>query len=454
MKLHAVQSYGKVKQHLSSLVLAFVSVSSLFIQWRKARSLRHGSCLSHALQDRWEHINLHVLIRMCSEEYLLEMPTSPVSNDVPNTMGNSLKQRFARINRLFLVTVAVPTVIATVYFGLIASDVYVSESRIVVRSPEKQVATGLGALLKGAGFSRAQDDSYTVRDYVLSRDALKEIDDALAVGKAFSSASVDRVSRFGGLDFDTSFEALHRYFQKKVDVQQDSASSITTLTVRAYAAQDAQNINQKLLELSEGLANRLNERGRQDLIRSAAVEVAEAEKKSKAAALALSAYRNAKGVVDPERQATVQLQQVAKLQDELIITKTQLAQLITFTPQNPQIQALEKRASILQAEMEVEITKVAGGERSLANQAAEFQRLALEREFADKQLASALASLEQARNEAQRKQVYIERIAQPSLPDSALEPRRLRSILATFLLGLVAWGILSMLLAGVREHQD
>ncbi|TYK71969.1 hypothetical protein FSY45_23200 [Comamonas sp. Z1] len=382
------------------------------------------------------------------------MSTPPGSNGAPNAMGKSLKHRLSRINRLFLLTVAAPTVVATVYFGLMASDVYVSESRIVVRSPEKQVATGLGALLKGAGFSRAQDDSYTVRDYVLSRDALKEIDDALAVGKAFSSTSVDRVSRFGGLDFDTSFEALHRYFQKKVDVQQDSASSITTLTVRAYAAQDAQNINQKLLELSEGLVNRLNERGRQDLIRSAAVEVAEAEKKSKAAALALSEYRNAKGVVDPERQATVQLQQVAKLQDELIITKTQLAQLRTFTPQNPQIPALEKRASTLQAEMEVENIKVAGGERSLANKAAEFQRLALEREFADKQLATALASLEQARNEAQRKQVYIERIAQPSLPDIALEPRRLRSILATFVLGLVAWGVLSMLLAGVREHQD
>lgn len=382
------------------------------------------------------------------------MPTSPASNGAPNAMGKSLKHRFSRINRLFLLTVAVPTVVATVYFGLMASDVYISESRIVVRSPEKQVATGLGALLKGAGFSRAQDDSYTVRDYVLSRDALKEIDGALAVGKAFSSTTVDRVSRFGGLDFDTSFEALHRYFQKKVDVQQDSASSITTLTVRAYTAQDAQNINQKLLELSEGLVNRLNERGRQDLIRSAAAEVADAEKKSKAAALALSAYRNAKGVVDPERQATVQLQQVAKLQDELITTKTQLAQLRTFTPENPQIPALEKRASTLQAEMEVETTKVAGGERSLANKAAEFQRLALEREFADKQLAGALASLEQARNEAQRKQVYIERIAQPSLPDIALEPRRLRSILATFVLGLVAWGVLSMLLAGVREHQD
>ncbi|MET1114631.1 MAG: hypothetical protein ABWY08_06690 [Comamonas sp.] len=382
------------------------------------------------------------------------MQASPAPTGTSTSWSQSLKKRFSRVNRLFLLTVAAPTVLATLYFGLMASDVFVSESRIVVRSPDKQAATGLGALLKGAGFSRAQDDSYTVRDYVLSRDALKEIDKTLGVSQAYSSDSVDLISRFGGLDFDTSFEALHRYYQKKVDIQQDTASSITTLTVRAYTAQDAYSINQKLLELSEGLVNRLNERGRQDLISSAAKEVADAEKKSKAAALALSAYRNAKGVVDPERQATVQLQQIAKLQDELIATTTQLAQLRTFTPQNPQISALQKRASTLQGEIDAETTRVTGGERSLSNKAADFQRLALEREFADKQLGSALASLEQARNEAQRKQVYIERIAQPSLPDIALEPRRIRSILATFVLGLVAWGILSMLLAGVREHQD
>jgi capsular polysaccharide transport system permease protein len=371
-----------------------------------------------------------------------------------STWRRTLKKRLSRINRLFLLTVVVPTVLATLYFGLIASDVYVSESRFVVRSPDKQMGSGLGALLKGAGFSRAQDDSYTVHDYVLSRDALKEINDKLGVGKAFSSSKVDLFSRFGGLDFDVSFEALHRYYQKKVEMLQDSVSSISTLTVRAYTAQDAVGINQKLLELSEALVNRMNERGRQDLIRSAALEVSNAETKAKAAGLALSAYRTAKGVVDPERQATAQLQQVAKLQDELIATKTQLAQLKAFTPQNPQIPAMRLRAKSLQAEMDTETGKVTGGERSLSNKAAGYQRLALEREFADKQLGSAMVSLEQARNEAQRKQVYLERIVQPSLPDLAMEPRRLRSILATFALGLVAWGILSMLLAGVREHQD
>ena len=372
----------------------------------------------------------------------------------PTGENRTLRKRFSRINRLFLLTVAAPTALAVVYFGLIASDVYQSESRFVVRSPDRQVAPGLGALLKGVGFSRAQDDSYTVHDYVLSRDALKEINDKLTIGKAFSSSAVDVVSRFGGLDFDNSFEALHRYYQKKVEVQQDSASSITTLTVRAYTAQDAQSINQKLLELSEGLVNRMNERGRQDLIRSATSEVAEAETKSKAAALALSVYRNVKGVVDPERQATVQLQQVAKLQDELIATKTQLAQLRAFTPENSQIQALQLRAKTLQTEMDIETGKVTGGKRSLANKAADFQRLALERDFSDKQLASALSSLEAARNEAQRKQVYLERIVQPSLPDIAFEPRRLRGILATLVLGMICWGMLTILIAGVREHRN
>ena len=167
------------------------------------------------------------------------------------TWRRALKKRLSRINRLFFLTVVVPTVLATIYFGLIASDVYVSESRFVVRSPDKQMGSGLGALLKGAGFSRAQDDSYTVHDYVLSRDALKEINDKLGVGKAFASGHVDLFSRFGGLDFDVSFEALHRYYQKKVEMLQDSVSSISTLTVRAYTAQDAVGINQKLLELSE-----------------------------------------------------------------------------------------------------------------------------------------------------------------------------------------------------------
>ncbi len=80
------------------------------------------------------------------------------------------------------------------------------------------------------------------------------------------------------------------------------------------------------------------------------------------------------------------------------------------------------------------------------------QRVLLEKEFADKQLAAAMAALEQARAEALRQQLYIERVAQPKVPDSSLEPDRVRGVLTAFVLGLLFWGIVVLLLSGVREH--
>jgi capsular polysaccharide transport system permease protein len=356
--------------------------------------------------------------------------------------------------RLLILTVVLPTLISGIYFGFLAADVYISESRFVVRSPERAASSPLGLLLKGAGFSRSQDDSYTVYDYILSRDALTVLEKEFQLSKAFSEPKWDIWARFPGIDWDDSFEALFRYYKQRVVVDLDSVSSISTLRTSAFRPDDAVRMNEKLLVLSEDLINRLNERGRQDMIRFATSEVSVAEKKAKAAALALSAYRNQKSVIDPERQSTIQLQQIAKLQDELIATEGQLTQLQTFVKGNPQIPSLQKRVQTLRREIAAETNRVAGGDRSLANKAAEYQRLALEREFSDKQLGSALASLEQARNDAQRKQLYLERIVQPSKPDTALQPRRVRGVAATLVLGLIAWGVLTMLIAGVREHQD
>jgi capsular polysaccharide transport system permease protein len=239
-----------------------------------------------------------------------------------------------------------------------------------------------------------------------------------------------------------------------IRVQTDPVSSVTSLIVQAFTAEDAVAANRLLLTLSESLVNRLNERGRRNLVQYAESEVSAAETRAKSAALAFSAYRNRQGVVDPERQAGIQLQQVTKLQDELMASQLQLGQLKSLTPQNPQSPPLENRVKQLRTEVAKESARATGGQESLANKAGEFQRLALEMEFSNKQLASAMANLESARNEAQRQQIYLERIAEPSLPDSAQEPRRVRGVLATLLFGLIAWGVLSLLLAGVREHKD
>ncbi|MBS7807669.1 hypothetical protein [Variovorax sp. PCZ-1] len=358
--------------------------------------------------------------------------------------------------RLFIATVVLPTLLSVIYFGFLASDVYTSESRFVVRSPQRQQSGSvLSNILSGSGFARSQDDAFSVHDFVLSRDALRELEDKLQISKEYSSKNVDFLSRFPAIFNGDSFEELHKYYGKQVSINHDSASNISRLSVHAFSAEQAFAMNELLLSLSERLVNQINERGRQDLVKYAQAEVLEAEKKAKEASLSLASFRNQRAVFDPDRQSAIQLQQISKLQDELIATKMQLAQITALAPDNPQVTVLQKRSSTLQKEMSAEMSKIAGvSGNSLTNKAAEFERLSLERAFADRQLASAMASLENARNEARRKVLYLERIVQPNKPDIAMEPRRIRSILATFALGLVAWGILSMLLAGVKEHQD
>ena len=363
-------------------------------------------------------------------------------------------RKLKSLGALFWLTVVAPTVLAMFYFGLLASDVYISESRYVVRSPEKPQKAGLGMLLGSAGFSAASEEVRAAQGFIASRDALRAINGDNFARSAWENENVSFFNRFNPLGWSGSFEDLYQFYNGKVDAAYDSETGITVLTVRAFSPGDAQKINARLLENAEKLVNQLNDRGRRDLVRYAEQEVADAKSQASEAAQDLAAYRNRKGVIDPERQATVQLQMVSKLQDELIGARMQLLQLSKAANQNPQIPLLKVRIAGLQQAIKEELGQVAGNNGSLSATAVEYQRLQVQREFADQQLGLSLAALQDARNEARRQGAYVERVAQPSLPDDALEPRRTRGILATLVISLVAWGIATMLLAGVREHRN
>jgi capsular polysaccharide transport system permease protein len=372
----------------------------------------------------------------------------------PAKPPSRLRRMLRRIDGLFIIAVLLPTLAAGVYFGAIASDVYISESRFLVRNPTRPQLSGIGALLQGTAFSRAQDDTYSVHDFIRSRDALREVDNKLAFRTLYSDESQDYFNRFPGVDPDDSFEALHRYYQKQVGIDYDTVSSISILRVRAFSAVDALRINEMLLEMGERLVNNMNSRSRRDLIEVAENEVQLAEARAKAASGALSAFRSDRSVLDPDRQGAIQLQGVAKLREELLSAETQLNQVKQVSPENPQIGSLQQRVDVLKRAIGDENASVLGKGAGLVSKSPVYDRLVLERTFADRQLAAALVALDTARSEAQRKQLYLERLVQPNLPDKAVEPRRIRSVLTTFVLGLVVWGVLSLVMAGVREHTD
>lgn len=377
------------------------------------------------------------------------MATHP-STKPPKT----IRERIKGINRLFACTVLLPTTLAILYYGFVASDVYVSESRFVVRSARQQQQTSMvSALLEGTGFSKAQDDTYPVIDYIESRDALRELNQNDYILNAYSKQG-DFISRFHTM-LGGSFENLWRYYGKHIaSATLDPTSSITTLQVRSYTAKDAKQINATLIEISERLINRLNNRAAGDTVQFAQRQSELAAQKAKDAATALAAYRQSHTVFDPEKQSALQLQQVTSLQTQLFAAQSQLGQLQAISPQNPQIPVLHKYIDTLNSQIRSATGTVVGDQNSLSQKVTTYTRLELDAEFADKQLAAAMAAVDSARAEAQKQQLYLEVLVNPNTPDIAVEPKRIRGIIAVFAVGVICWAVLTLLIASIREHQD
>ena len=388
---------------------------------------------------------------------LLETPIESRPSRLFDPKG--MKRWLRGLNWLFMLTVVVPTLVAAVYYGFIASDVFVSTSSFVVQSvqDQEQMSSNFGSLLKSASSGSNDADTAAVQEFMKSRDALRQLEADAGIRQAYENSSIDRINRFGGLlGRDKSFEALYRYYNKRIVTinPSETSSAISELEVRAFTPDNAYGINNRLLEMGEKLVNDLNQRLQQDLVRFAQSEVDTAEKKAEASNLALAAYRNANSLVDPEHQSSLQLDLSLKLQEDLIESENRLAQLRLSSSNNPQIPGLRERIKNLQSEISGEMIKATGDTGSLTNKASNYDQLIFERDFSQKQLAEALNFLDQSRNEAQRKQLYLKRIVEPNTPDHGIEPKRARDVLFTLILGLVIWGILSLFVAGVREHQQ
>ena len=354
--------------------------------------------------------------------------------------------------RMFFLLVILPTLAAAIYLFVFASDQYVSEARFVIRSPQKQGVSGLGAILSSSGLSGTRDDSLYVIDYIKSRDSLKDIEDKIHFRDMVNRPGADFLARFPGPTGRDTFEDMYDHYTDIVNVVHDPSTGIATLKVRAFNPTDSQELAEALLESSERLVNRMNDRALQDTVGLAQKEVKVAEERSAAAQNALTAHRISTGLVDVTSTAKTYLELSGGVQKELLAARAQLSQMITTSPNSPGIPSMRDRVGSLEQQVAAEKGKLLGSDGSLVGTFAEFERLTLEAEFAAKAVAATNAMLESARMDAMRKQLYLERVVEPNLADKSRYPRRFLATITIFATAFLAYAILWLLLVNAREH--
>jgi capsular polysaccharide transport system permease protein len=350
--------------------------------------------------------------------------------------------------------IVLPTLVAAIYYGLIASPIYVSQSSFVIKSPGQKSAPtlSLANLVETSGLTAGQEQTKEVVQYIRSRNALKDLLAQADVRAIYSNRGADFLSRFPQPFHDASFENFYQYYTSMVSADTDADSGLAVLQVEAFNPQDAYNVNARLLDLSEALVNRLNQRAQGRAIAEAENRVVEAENRVRNARVALSAYRNQQDLIDPTKQAAGVLDVSNKLVAEQAALQSQLELMERVAPRNPSIPALRSRIVAIGREIAAQNGRAVGTPTGIASKLSNYEKLQVEQEFATQMLTAANTALETARTEAQKQQFYVERVVEPNRPDMPTLPHRLKRILVVFGASVCLYFIGWMLVVGILEH--
>lgn len=356
--------------------------------------------------------------------------------------------------RWIVLFVILPSFLAVIYFGFVASDIYVSEARFVIKSPDRRQtsSSSLANLIQTTGLSAGQEQTNQIIDYLRSRDALLQLSKRINVKASFNSPSVDRLSRFPAPFSEDTFENLYKFYDKMVVAKLDHDTNNAVLTVKAFNPRDAQRLNENLLELSEGLVNQLNTRANSHGISEAEKNLVEAEQRVRKARVALGQYRNSSALLDPKTEGEGVLEVTTGLITQRAALQAQLETISRAAPENPSIPALRQQIAAISAQIAGQTSRAVGGPSGIASKITGYDAVAVEQEFATQMLNAASARLAQARSDAEKQQFYLERIVEPNAPDQPLLPARLKQILTVVGVSLCLYLVGWMLIVGILEH--
>jgi capsular polysaccharide transport system permease protein len=372
----------------------------------------------------------------------------------PTTFSERVRSKVALWS--FLLCVLAPTGLAAIYYGLIASNQYVAEFRFTVKDTAQRGAlTGNNILSALTGGSSANNtDNYLVVDYLLSRQAIEELEARIGVTKLYAKAEADWWSRY---NLSRPLERFVAYWNTVTTAKFDQVTGIATAQVKAYTPEDALLIARTMVTLSEELVNSIAGRAQNDAVRFAQREVMQAEQRLLTVRGKLTEYRNRTGVIDPTTSvAASNSALVQSLRATLAQLETQHSALIrqNLDPTSPTITVISNQIRSTRDQLQKVEASVAQDKdgKSLSTVVAEYEQLDLERQFAQNMVTSTMQALDQARANAAAQHLYITPYVQPHLPQSATQPRRFLATLSVAALSFLLWFIALLVLRSVRER--
>ena len=207
------------------------------------------------------------------------------------------------------------------------------------------------------------------------------------------------------------------------------------------------------------MINELSDIARQDAIRYAGEELDEALERLKDARAVVTLFRNKNQIVNPEVDIQMQAGLLGNLQSQQAQSLIELDLLKgTVGETDPRLTQLTRRIAVIENRISEERKKLGVGGAgedgtAFADLLGDYERLVVDREFAENSYVSALANYDAALAEARRKSRYLAAYMQPTEAETPEYPKRLTLFALVSLFLFLIWSVMILVVYSVRDRR-
>ena len=362
----------------------------------------------------------------------------------------SVGYTWAKFGSFALVILA--SLLLVVYYAVIASPRYVSQSQFVVKEAGGQSSSLLG--LSGLGaISPGMRDALILQTFLKSREMATALDKAVSLKAHYERSDWDSLSK---LAHNSTTEEYVEYYQKHVQVIHDELSDVLMVEVQTFDANYSLTVSETLLNISERFINDLGAKMAGEQMGYAQKEVERSYAILSKSQSELISFQDKFKLYSPEQQSGALLTAINGIESAIITEETELKSLLAFMRDDaPEVKAKNIRVASLREQLAQEKQRLTSDDQQSLNKInVNYQEIKLNSELAADLYKSALAGLEVVRAEAYRKLKHLLVIEQPALAQEDKYPRRIHSILTWFIVLLLTYFIGRLILSIIKEHQE
>lgn len=380
-------------------------------------------------------------------------PMNPV-NTKPAPTARMRERHWGVLFSFFLFVLA-PLGVAAWYLYERAVDQYASTVGFSVRKEEG--GSGLELLSGITSLSGSSStDTDILYEFINSQKLVSDINALIDLEAMWSIPENDPIFSYNS---EGTIEDLVIYWERMVNIFYDSSTGLMEVRALAFRSEDATKIAEAIFAESSAVINKLSDIAREDAIRHAQTELQDALDRLKVSRAAVNEFRNRTQIVDPSVDLATQAGLLGTLQAQLAEALIEMDILVETTRTNdPRIEQTARRVRVIEERISQERRKLGIGDGGkggavFADLVGEYERLLVDREFAETAYTASLVLFDTARADARRQSRYLAAYVQPTKAERALFPKRLvlLGLIALFL--FVIWSISVLIYYSLKDRR-